>query len=53
MKYPLLIMLVGLYAFFTFVVILFTRVEILRREERSQWVKDLLTQNNLQDKGGK
>ena len=53
MKYPLLIMLVGLYAFFTFVVILFTRVEILRREERSQWVKDLLTQNNLQDKGDK
>lgn len=45
MKYPLLIMIAGLYAFFTLAVILYTRVEVLRRESRAQWVNDLLTQS--------
>jgi heme exporter protein C len=44
MKYPLLIMIAALYGFFTLAVILYTRVEVLRRESRSQWVNDLLTQ---------
>ncbi len=41
MLYPLFIMIVGFYVFFTLVLILNTRLEILRRESRSQWVKDL------------
>jgi len=45
MKYPLLIMIAGLYLFFTLAVILYTRVEVLRRESRTQWVNDLLTQS--------
>jgi heme exporter protein C len=45
MKYPLLIMIAGLYLFFTLAVILYTRVEVLRRESRAQWVNDLLTQS--------
>lgn len=42
MKYPLFIMLFGLYAFFTLALILYARVEILRRENRTQWVSDIL-----------
>ena len=41
MLYPLFIMIVGFYVFFTLVLILSTRTEILRRESRTQWVKDL------------
>jgi len=41
MLYPLFIMIVGFYVFFTLVLILGTRTEILRRESRTQWVKDL------------
>ena len=41
MLYPLLLMIVGIYVFFALVLILYTRTEILRRESRTQWVKDL------------
>lgn len=41
MMYPLFMMLIGFYVFFTLVLILHTRLEVLRRESRSQWVKDL------------
>ncbi|HWV15693.1 MAG TPA: heme ABC transporter permease CcmC [Cellvibrio sp.] len=41
MLYPLLIMIFATYIFFTLILILNTRSEILRRESRSQWVKDL------------
>ncbi len=44
MKYPLLIMIAALYLFFTLAVILYTRVEVLRRESRTQWVSELLNQ---------
>lgn len=53
MKYPLLIMIVGLYLFFTLAVILYTRVEVLRRESRAQWVNDLLTQSANKKSTGK
>lgn len=39
---PLLVMIVGFYCFYALVLILNTRVEILRREQRSSWVKDLI-----------
>lgn len=46
MLYPLFVMIIGFYVFFTLVLILHTRTEILRRESRSQWVKDLVNGNN-------
>jgi len=42
MLYPLFIMIIGFYFFFTLVLILHTRTEILRRESRTQWVRDLV-----------
>lgn len=38
---PLVVMIVGFYCFYALVLILNTRVEILRRERRTRWVKDL------------
>lgn len=38
---PLLVMIVGFYAFYGLVLILNTRAEILRRERRTQWVAEL------------
>lgn len=42
MLYPLLIMVIGFYCFYALVLLLYTRVEILRRESRTQWVNDLV-----------
>lgn len=42
MLYPLLVMVVGFYVFYALVLLLYTRVEILRRESRTQWVADLI-----------
>jgi len=39
---PLLVMIVGFYLFYAVTLILFTRVEILRREYRASWVKQLV-----------
>jgi heme exporter protein C len=39
---PLLVMIVGFYCFYALLLILHTRVEILRRERRSSWVKGLI-----------
>jgi heme exporter protein C len=39
---PLLIMVIGLYCFFTAVLIMRIRVEILEREWRTDWVKALI-----------
>tara|TARA_R110001583_G_scaffold17262_1_gene70002 strand:- start:1253 stop:2008 length:756 start_codon:yes stop_codon:yes gene_type:complete len=39
---PLLIMVIGFYCFFTVVLMLRTRAEILQREKRSGWVKELV-----------
>lgn len=41
---PLLIALVGLYAFYGWVVIWRARHEVLRRESRQRWVRDLIRQ---------
>ena len=42
MLWPLLVMIAGIYLFYTLVLVLSARAEILRREQRSQWVQDLL-----------
>ncbi|HAQ25985.1 MAG TPA: heme ABC transporter permease, partial [Pseudomonas sp.] len=36
---PLLIMVLGFYCFFTLVLLMRMRLEVLRRESRSSWVK--------------
>ncbi len=38
---PLLLMIIGFYCFYALVLILNTRVEILRRERRTRWVEDI------------
>lgn len=38
---PLLVMILGFYCFYTVALFLFTRAEILRRERKSVWVKEL------------
>lgn len=45
MLYPLLTMVIGFYVFYALVLLLYTRVEVLRRESRTQWVNDLITNN--------
>lgn len=40
---PLLMMVIGFYALFGALVLMRTRVEVLRRESRKQWVRDLLS----------
>lgn len=42
MLYPLLVMVIGFYVFYALVLLLNTRVEVLRRENRTQWVNDLV-----------
>lgn len=42
MLYPLLIMLVGFYAFYALVLLMRTRVEILKREQKTNWVKEII-----------
>jgi heme exporter protein C len=44
MLYPLLIMILAFYCFYALALILYTRVEILRRERRTQWVNELVAQ---------
>ena len=39
---PLLVMIVGFYLFYAVALILHTRSEILRRERKTSWVRDLL-----------
>ncbi|MGV8835697.1 heme ABC transporter permease [Cellvibrio sp.] len=46
MLYPLLTMVIGFYVFYALVLLLNTRVEILRRENRTQWVNDLISTTN-------
>jgi len=46
MLYPLLTMVIGFYVFYALVLLLNTRVEILRRENRTQWVNDLISVTN-------
>ncbi|GAB2191876.1 heme ABC transporter permease [Sessilibacter sp. MAH2] len=41
MKYPLLIMVIGFYVLYATALILKTRTEILQKERKAKWVKDL------------
>jgi heme exporter protein C len=40
---PLVAMIIGFYAFYTLSLVLYARAEILRREYRASWVKQLVT----------
>jgi len=42
MLHPLLVMVLGFYLFYALALLLYTRMEILRRESRTQWVADLI-----------
>ena len=42
MAYPLWIMIIGFYALYLFLLMQWTRLEILRQEKKTQWVKQLL-----------
>ncbi|MGB1271443.1 MAG: cytochrome c biogenesis protein CcsA, partial [Endozoicomonas sp.] len=42
MLWPLLLSILGFYLFFTLVMVLRLRVEILNREHRTRWVRELL-----------
>lgn len=48
MLYPLLLMILAFYFLMIFVLLVNTRVEILRRESRTQWVQELLTRSSAQ-----
>jgi len=39
---PLLVMIVGFYFFYALVLILFSRAEVLQREQKSSWVRELV-----------
>ena len=43
---PLLVMIVGFYLFYAVALILHTRSEILRRERKTSWVRELLNEKN-------
>lgn len=45
---PLVVMILGFYCFYVLVLLMQTRVEILRREARTSWVKALMTQSGSQ-----
>lgn len=50
MLYPLLIMVIGFYCFYALVLLLNTRLEVLRRESKTQWVNDLLSDTKTESK---
>ncbi len=43
MAYPLILMIIGFYVFFAWALIARTRIEILRREQRTSWVRTLVS----------
>ncbi len=45
---PLLVMIIGIYAFFTYVLFLRSRNEIIERERRTLWVRELVEQEVTQ-----
>ncbi|GAB1257366.1 heme ABC transporter permease [Aurantivibrio plasticivorans] len=46
MLYPLFVMMVGFYCFFAWALIKAIRIEILRREYRTDWVKQIIAAEN-------
>jgi heme exporter protein C len=51
MFYPLLVMILGFYCFYAVALVLAVRVEILNRERRTQWVRELVVQANPSSRG--
>lgn len=47
MFYPLLLMILGFYCFYAWILTAHTRILILQREWRTQWVQQLLTCNKI------
>ena len=43
MGYPLLLMILAFYIFYAWVLLLRTRVEILKREQKTNWVQEIVT----------
>ncbi len=43
MLFPLLVMIAGTYCFYVLLILLHARADILRIDQRKQWVKELLT----------
>jgi heme exporter protein C len=42
MGYPLLLMILAFYLFYAWVLLLRTRTEILRREQKTNWVQEIV-----------
>jgi heme exporter protein C len=51
MFHPLLVMILGFYCFYAVALFLAVRVEILNRERRSQWVRDVIGQAGKGNRG--
>jgi heme exporter protein C len=51
MFYPLLVTILGFYCFYAVALVLAVRVEILNRERRTQWVRELVVQANPSSRG--
>lgn len=45
MAYPLLTMILAMYLVFTWLLLAYTRVEVVEREKRTKWVADLLNKS--------
>lgn len=43
MAYPLIVMIIGFYVFYAWALIARTRIEILKREQRTTWVRTLVS----------
>ncbi len=43
MAYPLIVMIIGFYVFYAWALIARTRIEILKREQRTSWVRTLVS----------
>ena len=50
---PLLVMILGFYCFYALALILAVRVEILKRESKTAWVRELVEQLGRQKMGVK
>ena len=51
MFYPLVVMILGFYCFYAVALVLAVRVEILNRERRTQWVRELVVHANPSIRG--
>lgn len=49
MAYPLLIMIFGFYCLYAWLLMAWTRIEIINQEQKTNWVKDLLLEGPIKD----